>query len=246
MSNFFENPNLPSRAVKTLIIGETYCKSLQAPLSKLGVSVLSCMQNPFVDKRLASHADLSVYHVGGRSFVLGAHLKGSAFAEALASKGAKLIFSEVKQGSIYPDDANLCALNAGGVVFHNRKFCDDAIRLYASDFVHTAQGYCKCAVCMVTENAAITADHGMIKALENRGIEVLHISPEGVELEGFAQGLIGGAAFKLSQDSLAFTGSLSKHTDRARINDFLLEHKVRPLFLSDNPVFDIGSAIQVD
>ncbi len=246
MSNFFEKPNLPSRAVKTLIVGKSYCENLQAPLSDLGVSVLSCPRNPFVDKRLASHTDLSVYHVGGGNFVLGPHLKKSALADFLISKGAKLVFSEMKQGNIYPKDANLCALNAGGVVFHNRGACDEAIRLNLSDFVHTVQGYCKCAVCMVTERAAISADPGMVKALEKRGIEVLHISPEGVALEGFAQGFIGGAAFKLSMDSLAFTGSLSKHPDRAGIEAFLSKHRVRPLFLTDDPVFDIGSAIPVD
>ena len=74
---------------------------------------------------------------------------------------------------------------------------------------------------------------------------MLLISPKGVGLEGFDCGFIGGAAFKISRELLAFTGRLDEHPDRGAILAFLDRHGVRPLYLTDRPAFDIGSGLAI-
>lgn len=245
MADFFEIPNLPEREVRAVIIGEGYSELLLSPLAALGVTALVCPRNPSVDARLASHADLSVCHIGGTRLLLAPYLKNTEFAERLEQLGGELLFSEKRQGSEYPDDAGLCALNIGAAVFHNRSLSDAAIEKNAAKFIHVSQGYAKCAVCMTDKDSAITADMGIARALENHGIEVLQISPQGVLLEGFSSGFIGGAAFKLSPRELVFTGNLDSHCDKSKIEAFLQKRSIKACFLTKKPVFDIGSAIPV-
>lgn len=76
-------------------------------------------------------------------------------------------------------------------------------------------------------------------------MDVLLISASGVELEGFDCGFIGGAAFKLSRETLAFTGRLNGHPDRDAILSFLDSRGVRSTYLTDRPLFDIGSGLPI-
>ena len=244
MEALFEKPNLPDRKAKMLIVGEMYSKLLEGALSEMGVAVLCCPQNPCVDSRLASHADLSVFHMGGKRFLLAPYLKNTDFSRSLESFGAELCYSKLEQKSVYPRDAGLCALNVGAMVFHNQKLSDPAI-VSAKGFVHVSQVYAKFAVLMLDEKNAITSDRGMAMALREQGIEVLEISEKGISLEGFENGFIGGSAFLLSRDTVVFTGNLDAHPDKSKIEAFLQKKSKKARFLTKMPIFDIGSAIPV-
>jgi hypothetical protein len=76
-------------------------------------------------------------------------------------------------------------------------------------------------------------------------MHVLRIAPGAVVLDGFPYGFIGGASFKISEKNLAFTGRLDGHPDCERILSFLREREIEPLFLTQEPIFDIGSAIPI-
>ena len=49
--------------------------------------------------------------------------------------------------------------------------------------------------------------------------------------------------FKLSPERMAFTGRLDLHPDRARIEAYLRGRGVEPVYLTERPAFDIGSAV---
>lgn len=72
---------------------------------------------------------------------------------------------------------------------------------------------------------------------------MLRIRPGYIELAGFDTGFIGGAAFRISERALAFTGRLDSHPDRADIEAFLRSRGIEPVYLTDRPAFDIGSAV---
>ena len=71
----------------------------------------------------------------------------------------------------------------------------------------------------------------------------LDIAPGHIALEGFPYGFIGGAAFKISDDTMAFTGTLDEHPDGERIVGYLAEYGLGSVFLTDKPIFDIGGAV---
>ncbi|MEA4894541.1 MAG: hypothetical protein VB064_04690 [Oscillospiraceae bacterium] len=246
MPNFLKEPNLPSGKVCLAAIGGKYAAQLEEALATYGVKLLCCPDNPCVDARLGSHIDLSVFHIAENRFLLAKQAAESRFAEALIEVGAEIIVSEKNLSSEYPNDAPLCALSINGKIFHNRKFSD---RYIASEnpgsFFHVKQGYAKCAVCPVAGDAAISSDKGIASEMRERGIEVLEIAPGHVALQGYAEGFIGGASFKISADTLAFTGLLDEHPDRVKIEHFLERHGVLPVYLTDKQIFDVGSVIPV-
>lgn len=231
--------------MRALIVGGCYAVRLSPALESFGVRVIPCPRNPYVDARLSYHSDLSVYHVGGKCFYLARHLRESELAKELEHLGASVRFSKARQGGEYPLDASLCALPLGDAVYHNAKICDELIVQSTSRFENIKQGYAKCAVCPVSSDAAITADKGVARVLEKNGVRVLQVLPGGIVLDGFDEGFIGGAAFKIAPDVLAFTGSLDLHPDKEKIEEFLSECGVRPEYLTAGQAFDIGSAFPI-
>ena len=130
-------------------------------------------------------------------------------------------------------------------MIYNPKTADPAAvnAIRNRQIVTVAQGYTKCAASIVNEHSIITADAGVWRAAKQYNINVLDITPGYIELQGFECGFIGGASFKLNEHMIAFTGTLDKHPDKDRILAFLAKHSQEPVFLTRDPVFDIGGAI---
>lgn len=249
MSRFVENANLPGKA-DSIIIGEKYTQILSKPLSYLGIKTILMPDNPFVDPRLSGHTDLSVFHAGGDSLLLAPHLRDTEFSRQLESRGAKLCFADIAQGPLYPADAQLnAALIENRLIYCKKVTNSKVLELVKSSRevlpIFVKQGYVNCSICIVDKNSIITSDCGIAEECKKSGMDVLLISPGHFVLDGFDCGFIGGCAFKLSSDSLAFTGSINMHPDKDRILSFLHSHYVNPTFLTDLPAFDIGGAIPI-
>ncbi len=114
-----------------------------------------------------------------------------------------------------------------------------------ANFIHVKQGYAKCNICPVTERAFITSDKGIATVCAKFGFDVLLIESGFIQLEGFDTGFIGGASFKISQSEMAFTGSLNLHPSKAQIEAFLNRYGVKPIYLTEQEIFDIGSAFLI-
>lgn len=249
MSGFVMSPNLPNEAA-LIIIGERYAKRLKQPLARLGIDALLMPDNPHVDERLSGHADLSVFHAGGEKIFLAPHLRDTELMRKLEDIGALLHILPIKQGKKYPEDAQMNACVLGENLIYADNITDEYIINYLTIHenkrrINSRQGYAKCSVCVVDKNALITADPSVANAARKGGLDVLFISPGYVNLPGFAYGFLGGAAFKISKNKLAFTGRLDSHPNKTEIFDYLSARDIEPVFLTDEPVFDIGSGIPV-
>lgn len=249
MSRFVSAPNLPG-ACTSLIYGQKYAEILQNALDLRHIESILLPDNPDIDPRLAGHTDLSLLHAGGEKLFLAPYLKGSAFADNLRAQGAELVFPSVQQNRIYPGDVQFNVCLVGEYVISNRETAALEIVEYLTNsegkrLIPARQGYSRCAVCVVNADSIITADRGIAAAAEANGLQVLLIQPGFIRLDGFPYGFIGGAAFRLSCDKLAFTGSLDAHPDRNRILSFLDARSIEPVFLSREPIFDIGSAVPI-
>ena len=247
MKRFVQSPNLPRRCA-AILYGARYSDFLAESLNKLGIEGLPLPDNPYLEKRLAAHADLSVFHAGGESVFLAPYLKGSAFAELLISFGATIQIPDCSQGERYPQDAqfNLCMLGEHVICNEKtsaREIVDFLTNLSRFKPLSCRQGYSRCSVCVVDSQSIITADRGIALRAREAGLDVLLIQPGTIRLDGYAYGFIGGASFKIASDKLAFTGRLSGHPDQDRILRFLASHGVEPVYLTQFPAFDIGSAV---
>ena len=241
MEYIVQTPHLPKRRVGLAATGERYLGVLSAAFEKLDIEALPLPDAPNADPRLAGHADLSLLHLGGEAVVSSC---GEIIDNYLTNRGFKIITAP-GPGPVYPQD---CALNAcivGRLFIHRLDITAQVVKDNAVGLepINVAQGYSKCSVCVVDERSIITADSGVAAAARSHGIEALQITPGHLELAGFDCGFIGGAAFKLSAHELAFTGRLDAHPDFNNIMKFLDERRIKPVFLTDRPAFDVGSIL---
>ena len=243
-----EKPNLPKMA-ETVLIGEKYTELLEKPLEKLGINAVPVPDNGYVDSRLSGHGDLSVLHMGGKILWLAPHLRRSRFAERLNSMGFALDYLDILQSAAYPGDAQLNVCICGKYAICNKSIVSAEIVSNLTDsgfeILDCRQGYAKCSVCVVTEGAIITADRGVEAVAREAGLDVLLIEPGYIALDGFDYGFIGGSSFKISRSKLAFTGTLDTHPSKMDILHFLKAHEVEAVYLTERPIFDIGSGIPI-
>ena len=246
MSNYVEHANLPHN-VRRIIIGEQYKTLLDKALIELETKPIYCPANPYVNKNLSSHVDLSVLHTGRDEIYLAPNLMYSQFSKLIENTGFKTIFPNVNMTENYPNDSffNLCILKDS--FFYSPKVSEKSIIKTLMEKkmkpLPVKQGYCRCSACIVNDRSIITSDRGIATAAHVNGINCLLISPGYISLAGYDYGFIGGASFKLSDEKICFTGVLDCHPDKFRILDFLSANNVQPVFLTNEPLFDIGSAV---
>ena len=231
-ARFIETPHLPQGKVGLCALGEKYRENLEKPLQNLGITPFWLPENRTVDPRLSSHADLVLLHLGGNRVL--------TYLDRLPDIGLDAV-KVTGQGREYPADARLCACVVGRFCIHNFRISEAGVAGF--ERVDVRQGYAKCCTCVVDAHSVITSDAGIARAAARHGLDVLRIRPGYVDLPGFDTGFIGGAAFKSAPDVLAFTGRLDHHPDWPEIEHFLRGRGVEPLFLTDMPAFDIGSAV---
>lgn len=152
-------------------------------------------------------------------------------------------------GKSYPDNVRLNCLYFGGKLYGKIKAIDSTVRNHCQkqgiELVDVAQGYTRCSTFVIGDNAAITADKSIEKALKNNGAEVLLISPGHIVLRGFDYGFIGGAGF-FDNNTAYFFGDITAHPDYNGIKEFCNERAVKIIPLcKTQPLTDIGGAVIV-
>lgn len=235
-----------------VLIGERYKEKLAQSLAPQGIEPIWLPDDPALDPRLAGHADLLAF-ASGRRIVLAESLFHSVpygntgIVNYLTNIGYSVMPTRSTRGTRYPADVGLCVCDTGKYTIYCSSTIDDAVRaLIGGVPVTVAQGYAKCAACVVDDHSIITADAGVSRAAKSAGMDVLDITAGHVALDGYDYGFIGGAAFKIRNDTLAFTGTLDAHPDKERILRFLADRGQMAVFLTDEPIFDIGGAITLE
>ena len=153
----------------------------------------------------------------------------------------------VKLGYPYDIEFN-CAL-VGKSLICNRKYTNskilEAITENGCKIINVNQGYSKCSVCIVSENAIITEDKGIANACRKEGIDVLLLETRGVKLDGYDYGFIGGSSGTLGDGRIVFASCIENHTEYKSISDFCVKYGKTPVSMSDEPLYDVGSIIEL-
>ena len=153
-------------------------------------------------------------------------------------------------GFNYPDNVKFNAVVMGEYFIHNLKFTSEKLleeaKCLNKTLVNVPQGYTKCNMAVVSDNAAITSDMGIAHALTamNVAIDLLVVAPGHVILKGFPHGFIGGASGRVG-DEMIFHGNLAEHPDFNKIADFVKKHNCKLTYFEDFGLEDIGSIFEV-
>lgn len=239
MNNFIKTPNLPEKRVTLAAVGE-YPHIIDA-LRKEGIKTVSFSSSELFDE-VKRHQDMLLCHTG-KDIIF---LDPAQDSKALTEEGFTVRFSS-PSGESYPDNVKLNCAVSDTFFICNRKTVDtslhDSLIQDGKKPIYVNQGYAKCSVCFVTENAVITEDRGIYEALERGAIDTLLISKGDIYLSDTHYGFFGGSTGKTDKNTLAVTGKLSYHKDGKEISDFCKKHGVRIKELTDGKIIDVGSIL---
>lgn len=159
--------------------------------------------------------------------------------------GLKLDCGESTPEYNYPQDIAYNVAIMGNFAIHNFKYTDKAF-IQNSHFekINVSQGYTKCNLCIVADDAAITSDEGIYNALLRKNIDLLKIDFGNVCLPGYDYGFIGGASGIIDDKTLAFCGNVDLHPQGELIKSFCKKHGVTTVSLGNVPLMDIGTIIR--
>ena len=146
----------------------------------------------------------------------------------------------------YPFDIAYNIASTENIAIHNFKYTDQAfLNLSEQKHINVSQGYAKCSICIVSDNAFITSDEGIYKVLINNGADVLKVSDDKIILPGYDHGFIGGACGLVEKNLLAFCGDVKKHNQYREIEEFCLKYNVEILSLSEEELTDFGTIVSL-
>lgn len=236
---FIEYPNLPESRV-TLTLTGNYPEVIDA-LNTEGIKTLSFYSSVLPDET-AKHSDMLFCHIGKEHIFAVPGIDTSVLSE----RGFLVHLSDELK-ALYPDDVKLNAAVGNGVYIYNPLTIDKNLQkeliLRGFKGISVKQGYSKCSVCFVTDNAIITEDPSIYKALKDTSYNVLLISQGDIFLSEKHSGFFGGSSGKISKDTLAVAGELKYHKDGERIREFSAFHGVKIKELIKGRITDIGGIL---
>jgi hypothetical protein len=191
---------------------------------------------------ISGHPDIFCCPVGD-TLVVSPNLP-SVYSEILNVNAIKWVYGVKSNSKTYPNSAIYNAVVTDNLLIHNLKITDIKILQLAGarKQIHVNQGYTRCNLLPLPGEKFITSDKGIYTVLKQEGFEVLYVNPDGILLEGFPNGFIGGVC-GVKENNIFFAGSLSEYKEGQKIRDFLSLHSLTPVEIHDGPLFDGGSII---
>lgn len=239
---YIEKPNLPQSRVTVAAISVQAGESIKK-LNELGIKTIEINPYNALPEPVNSHTDLQILHLGdNKIFSQNEHL-------CTGESELNFIFKKIKQsaGNRYPDDVRLNCAIIGNKIICNIKTIAHEILEYAElnglSVINVNQGYTKCSICIVNENAIITDDESIFTAAGNFFNDTLFVSKGSIGLKGYGYGFIGGCCGKIDKNKIAFNGAIESHKDYKKILDFLSRNSVECIELNNKPLYDIGGIL---
>ncbi len=232
--------------MKALVLASSALSpSCEEKLRELGFEPIRIPPYKRLQSGVASHPDMLVFFLGDKYFCTKEYYSDAReIFEQINALGYSPILCDETPSEKYPNDVIFNALPLGNLIFGLENNLSSTLKnkatLWGKKTVNVKQGYTKCSVAKVSENAIITADRGIAKTVALHGIDVLTVSEGHVILDGYNTGFIGGTC-GIFEDKIYFCGDLSHHPDCDKIEDFCKNHKKTCISLSNEPLFDVGS-----
>ncbi len=205
----------------------------------------------YLAKAVSAHTDMLVFIGFERLFCHEKYYaKNASVIDRISSLAAlDLVLSDEQTGEKYPFDVLFNACVVGNRLICNEKTVSKLILELAREnkyeIISVPQGYTKCSVAVVSDNAIITADKTIASACENVGIDVLEISEGHISLPPYSFGFIGGAS-GVCYDNVYFCGLLDSHHDGERIKKFCEKHHKTAISLTNAELQDVGSLFFIE
>lgn len=208
-----------------------------------GLDIIKIPKSNNLYDAISGHPDIQLNIINSKKIILAKNSNLSL--EILNKHHIEFEYSSKELEEKYPKNIFLNAVNLKNFFIHNLKFTDKNLLKHVSDkeLINIKQGYSKCSIAIVNNNALITSDLGIYNALKKYPIDVLLIPAGDIVLPGLSYGFIGGTCGLISEDKMAFLGNLKNHSYGNDIKNFLFKHNVEPIYLDEGKLIDRGSIL---
>lgn len=220
--------------------------SLLSAIKEYGFEPILMPPASYLQSGVASHTDMLIFIGFGKLFCHASYYDGNKDLIDLIALAADLDLSVSTEqtGEKYPFDVLFNACLLGNKLICNEKTVSklilDAAKAAGCEIISVPQGYTKCSVCIVSDNAIITADKAIAAAGCAAGIDVLTVSEGHISLPPYNFGFIGGSCGECG-GKVYFCGSIDSHPDGSKIKEFCKKHGKTAISLSDRELTDVGS-----
>lgn len=242
----YRNPFIPQKKPNIAIVDGRTSKEINDNLSKYGVKIIKTCKCEELYDSISYHPDIVLHPINHKTVIVAPNVY-DYYNDVLPFYGVKVIEGEKKLSRNYPENIAYNVARISRYAVHNTNYTDEKLKFYIEregiEFINVNQGYSKCSLAIVGEDACITSDPSIFKELEKNSIDVLLIEEGFIELPGLNYGFIGGATGMISKDELLISGTIIEHPSLRKINDFLKKYKIKSVYLSNNRIIDIGSII---
>lgn len=243
------NPFILKKRATIAIVDGRIEKEIEQSLVELGLHVIKTIKCNEVEESISYHPDIVISPINYNTLVVAPNVF-DYYKDILSSFNLDIIKGEKKLKCKYPHDIAYNVGRLSNIAIHNLNYTDEIVRYYLKkeniELINVKQGYSKCSLAVVGENAAITSDKPIFIKLTALGFNMLLIRSGNISLLGQKYGFIGGTGGSLSINEYMFAGSFSEHPDKENILKFLNKNKINPISLSSKKIVDIGTIITLN
>lgn len=242
-----KSPYIPGSQVSAMLVSGEMPDEMTSLLEKEVRAIVRTLNLPGLPPPVSSHPDMQML-IPAEGVIVHAPNLDLFLADQLKNLGFELVPGEKTPGGSYPSDVPYNVAVVGRHAFLNTRHADGKViqwlKKTGKTISHVNQGYAKCSVCILNEEAIITSDPGISDAARGQNIDVLFIPPQrSISLPGYDYGFIGGATGLLSGGRLAFCGDVNSLESSETIIAFLEKHGITPVSLGTGAVRDLGSLV---
>ena len=234
------------------IVDSRISEKCERALLLLGFEVVKLPPFSLLPEGIASHPDSLLFYYNNEIITSADYSETCPYVftdihELIPS--VKLTFTGDRVGKEYPHDTVFNAVAMGERLYARLDSVSSKIlelaKKHSLKIINTKQGYPACTTLVLSENAAITADAGMARAISESGATVTLIESGDISLPPYEYGFIGGAT-GVYRDTVYFLGDVSTHRDKEKILAAIAREGMKAKSLSDGPLCDLGGIVFID
>ena len=239
----------------TIIADSRMPEEAKKNLKKLG-NVLFLNPTEITYNSISSHPDIFFFQKDDT--LIYAPNAPKKIVKELKKRKIKLIEGEKEVGKKYPETVPYNAVGIGNLLIHNLKYTDPKILSSYENHIHVNQGYTRCNLLALNENAFITSDVGIFNVVNSQqttdnslypheslvetygSTSILYIDPKQIKLEGQKNGFFPGCC-GVWKNNLIVCGSTKYLKEKEELDKFLQDNNFNLIELYDGDLIDVGS-----
>ena len=254
-SNEFNFTITTKDELPTIIADSRMPEEAKKNLKKLG-NVIFINPNSVTYNSISSHPDIFFFQKDDA--LIYAPNAPKRIIKELKKRKIKLIEGKKEVGKKYPETVPYNAVGIGNLLIHNLNHTDETILSSYENHINVNQGYTRCNLLALNENAFITSDVGIFNAVNSQQTtdnslyppeslvetyvrtSILYIDPKQIKLEGQKNGFFPGCC-GVWKNNLIVCGSTKNLKEKTELDKFLKDNNFNLIELYDGDLIDVGS-----